>query len=276
MQWLLSGVDMIYCDIQKVEVPLIVPFGGGVNSTAMVLGAIKYGHEVDVVVFADTGGEKPETYAWVQYFSDFLELEMGIPIHRVQSQDRQGEYYTLENKCIDSESLPSLAYGWKSCSDKHKVRPVNKFLKHLPLVKDYKSLDLKPVRWIGYDLDEEHRFSKANMEYPSHTCQFPLLKWELDREGCIDLIKEFGFKPPIKSACFFCPASKKDEIWWLYRYHPELFDRAVAMERNANLTSIKGLGRRFNWEEYVTKRLAGDPTAESSAVSVIAPCDCVD
>lgn len=56
---------------------------------------------------------------------------------------------------------------------------------------------------------------------------------------------------PTKSACFFCPASKKHEILDLARNHPDLFDRAVQMENEAQLHSIKGLGRSFSWQGLV-------------------------
>ena len=84
-------------------------------------------------------------------------------------------------------------------------------------------------------------------------------------------------KPPIKSACFFCPANKKHEIEWLAENHPDLFERAIAMEKNANLSSIKGLGRWYNWEEYI-KMVKSQPSLAKhfSSAKVIEPCECVD
>jgi argininosuccinate synthase len=37
----------------------ILAYGGGVNSTAMIVGMIERGERADAVVFADTGGELP-------------------------------------------------------------------------------------------------------------------------------------------------------------------------------------------------------------------------
>jgi hypothetical protein len=61
----------------------------------------------------------------------------------------------------------------------------------------------------------------------------------------------------MKSACFFCPASKKHEIVWLQEHHPDLLARALAIEDNArpNLTSVKGLGRSFPWRDYLQGRV---------------------
>lgn len=59
---------------------------------------------------------------------------------------------------------------------------------------------------------------------------------------------------PIKSACFFCPASRRWELWWLAGEHPELFEAALALECNA----LTGRHSRFDevefgasWEELV-------------------------
>jgi hypothetical protein len=74
-----------------------------------------------------------------------------------------------------------------------------------------------------------------------------------DRERCQQVIRAAGLPVPMKSACWFCPASKKHEIVWLEQHHPDLMKRALAIERNAQdgLTSIKGLGRSFSWEAYL-------------------------
>ena len=62
----------------------------------------------------------------------------------------------------------------------------------------------------------------------------------------------------LRMPCFFCPASKKSEIAWLQEHHPDLLERALRIERNAQdkLTSVKGLGRSFSWGSYVDERLS--------------------
>jgi hypothetical protein len=86
---------------------------------------------------------------------------------------------------------------------------------------------------------------------------YPLLEWAYDRQRCQQIIAAAGLPIPMKSSCFFCPASKKQEIVWLQEHHPELLERALEIERNAQakLTSVKGLGRSFSWEAYLKRRV---------------------
>ena len=41
------------------------------------------------------------------------------PITVVEKMDRNGNRLTLETECLRSGTLPSIAYGFKRCSQKH-------------------------------------------------------------------------------------------------------------------------------------------------------------
>ena len=40
----------------------IVGYGGGTNSTAMIIGLYQRGVPIDLILFSDTGCEQPHTY----------------------------------------------------------------------------------------------------------------------------------------------------------------------------------------------------------------------
>jgi hypothetical protein len=82
------------------------------------------------------------------------------------------------------------------------------------------------------------------------------MKWGFDRSRCQSVIAQTGLPIPVKSACFFSPASKKPEIAWLRDHHPELLERAPRIDCNAQakLTSVKGLGRSWMGEAYLAQR----------------------
>ena len=108
----------------------IVGYGGGTDSTAMLVGLWQHHVPVDLILFADPGGEQPHTYHYLRIMDQWLQ-EHGMPrIQRVWYTDRNGQRLTLEQECLRSASLPSIAYGWKKCSLKHKVAPQEKFCAH--------------------------------------------------------------------------------------------------------------------------------------------------
>ena len=222
---------------------IVVSFGGGTNSTAMLIGMVERHERCDLILFADTGGEKPETYKHVAGFSRWLKF-VGMPeIITVKRTNRAGEVRTLEQDCLDGKMLPSIAYGFKACSMKYKRDPQDKFCNNSQPAKDEWKAGRKVVKLIGYDMDEPHRAKIPEDE--KYLYRYPLIEWNWGRDECIDAIKRAGLKLPGKSACYYCPSSKRGEILALKRDYPDLAARAVAMEKNAVLTSAKGLGRSF-------------------------------
>jgi hypothetical protein len=234
---------------------IVASYGGGTNSTAMLIGCRDRGIEIDYVLFADTGGEKPHTYQHIETMQGWLREQGMKPITIVRKEN-----LTLEQDCLNRKALPSVAYGFKSCSDHFKIRPQRKYLESLGII--------NPTRLIGFDMDEPQRAQ------PIKGNRYPLIEWGWGREECVAAIEKEGLPLPGKSACFFCPSSKKAEIKVLRRMYPDLAARAVAMEKNAELTEVKGLGRSFAWGDlYEAEDRQGDIFGESS---IQIECGCYD
>lgn len=228
----------------------IVSYGGGTNSTAMLIECQKRGVKVDLILFADTGGEKPHTYNYVKLFSSWL-VNNGMPeIITVKRVRANGEVLTLEQNCLEQSMLPSIAYGFKSCSLKFKVQPQDKFVNNYPPAKAVWTAGEKITKFIGYDTDESHR-SQKNHDDEKYEYKYPLIQWGMSRKDCIESIQSVGLCLPGKSACYYCPSSNKSEIKQLAQVYPDLMGRAIAMEQNANLTHISGLGRQFAWKDLI-------------------------
>lgn len=213
---------------------IVASFGGGVNSTAMLIGMVERQEKCDLILFADTGGEKPHTYEHVERFSKWLKF-VGMPeIVTVRAElpsDRGG----LENYCLEHGTLPSIAYGFKSCSKQFKTRPQERYLKERNIV--------VTTKLIGFDADEAHRAILAEGN------RYPLIEWNWGREECERACERIQLKVG-KSSCFFCPSTRKRDVMELRRVYPELAKRAVAMEVNMNARNpgaVKGLGRSFAW-----------------------------
>lgn len=246
--------------------PLVVSFGGGTNSAAMLIEMTRREVRPDLIMFADTGGELPETYQFVKDFSVWL-TERGMPEVTWVRYEKE----TLEENCLRQTMLPSLAYGFKGCSQKYKIQPQEKYANNWKPAKDVWKSGGKVVKLIGYDAGEHHR-AKIPQD-KKYIYVYPLVEWGWARKECVAIVERSGFKPA-KSACFFCPASKKHEVISLSKTHPDLLNRALEMERNARCTTVKGLGRNWKWEDLVAVDKAQIDLFDNLPDEV--PCGCYD
>ena len=236
----------------------VVGYGGGTNSTAMLIGLWQRRIPVDLILFADPGGEQPHTYAYLEIMDRWLAEHGMPPITRVYKTTRDSKRLTLEQECLQSGTLPSMAYGFKRCSLKHKIGPQEKFCNNYPPCREVWASGKKVVKFIGYDAGEGYRSDKVllgDLADRKYSKWYPLMEWGWTRDDCIRQIEAAGLPQPGKSSCFFCPSMKPDEITALREQHPDLFRRALALEDNArqNLKTVKGLGRNYSWRERFGK-----------------------
>ena len=235
---------------------VVVCYGAGVDSTAMLLAMHDQGIKPDLISFADTGAEKPETYDQVDKMNTWL-ASKGWPLVTVCKKLtlETTPYNDLGGNCSHNETLPSLAFGMKSCSIKWKQGPQDAILKGVtrgpnkrdphPLWLKAKDSGVKLVKLIGYDSSpaDIRRSKKVKTEDADFLYSYPLQDLGWTREDCIKRILEEGMEVPIKSACFFCPASQKWELFWLAGKHPDLFMKALEIEHRAMI------GKHSRWGE---------------------------
>lgn len=248
--------------------PVASSYGGGLNSTALLVKWVIDGNApIDKIIFADTGGERTHTYENVHRVSEWL-VKHGMPA--VEITRKGGRQETLEQYALRTRHLPSLAYGTKGCSWKFKIEPQNRDVNRWPLAKQAWKRGDKVIKLIGYGYEEQRRLAKAKLEDEKYFYRFPLNEWEVDRAGCERIIRHVGLPVPGKSACFFCPSSKKAEILAL---PADLKARAIHIEvvaREAgHMRTTKGLGRQFAWGDFLNGAEVPEP--------IVMPCmHCVD
>ena len=157
----------------------IVSFGGGTNSAALLIGLYKHKIPIDLITFADTGAEHPHTYQFIEIINQWL-AEHGMPqITVVQYVDRYGNRLSLETECLRSHTLPSIAYGHKRCSQKHKIAPQEKFCNHYAPCREVWQRGEKVNRYIGYDAGEVKRYEhsrKYNEADKKYHNRYPLIE----------------------------------------------------------------------------------------------------
>ncbi len=230
-------------------------FGGGVNSTAISLLL-----RPAVLIFADTGDEHPDTYA---YIADRIKPFVASYGGRFVKVGGNGKYQRLQDQAFSEKIIPVRMHRW--CTDKFKVRPIRRWLEEN---------DCLPCRqMIGIDAGERHRAKDSGN--PSIANVFPLLERDLDRDDCAQVILRHGWPVPRKSGCFYCPFASKRQWVKLKRDHPQLYQIAVRMEQNAqNFAKGMYLAGDAPLDEWLAKGRIRAGDAEQLELAM--PCACYD
>lgn len=194
-------------------------FGAGVNSTALMLLLLDEGVKFEAV-FSDTGCEWPETY-------DHLRLlqEEGYKFTWLRPEITGTK--TLYEYMMKYKIIPH----WKRrfCTAKWKRKPFDRYVK-------------KPCTvYIGYDYEERrhrHLPDRKGIHF-----EFPLIEREINRNGCVKIIKDHELTVPRRSGCWLCPFQPLAGWVRLRVTYPDLFQKAVVLEdiHPHNFTFRKGM-----------------------------------
>ena len=267
--------------------PLVLSYGMGVDSTAVLVGWRRRGIRPDLILFADTGSEHRATYSYRPLIEAWLAAIGFPPLTVVRYRPRHGRYTTIVEDCLIKGVLPSLAYGSKACSQKWKVGPQNAFLRTwTPAIAAW-SRGQRLDHAIGYDAGpKDMRRGGDGADNDLERFTYPLREWGWNREQCeteiaadedlAALAAQHGISPlPAKSACVCCPSTKAYEIEEMGRNEPEALAAALAIEAAAapTLRTIEGLWRRTSggrpgsWTTYVATHVAGAYAADPDIAS---------
>jgi 3'-phosphoadenosine 5'-phosphosulfate sulfotransferase (PAPS reductase)/FAD synthetase len=194
----------------------ILSYGAGLNSTALMIYLIENNLPLDEVVFADTGGETPETYQHLKVTSEYLHKN-GVPLTILRSN--RGSLYET---CVRRKVIPSQVWRW--CTRDYKITPIHRH---------YRQYDVPIIQYLGIAYEERDR-AKPN-KVADITNKFPLIENKVDRQGCLDLIclSNFDFPAPPRSGCYFCPFNSLSRWREVYSKHEDLFVNARLLEEGS-------------------------------------------
>lgn len=215
---------------------LYLSHGMGVNSTALMLLLEDLGFKFENI-FVDTGVEYPETYEYLDYLR-----EQGYEI-TVLKPSVEG-FSNLYDYCKYHKVTPGGNMRW--CTDKFKIRTLRNYVK------------APAIMFMAIASDEAHRaFIKKPLK-KGVIRAYPLIEYNINRQKCIEIIKEHGLKVPRKSGCWLCPYKKKEEIRELYLKYPELYEKrkeieALALERSGGKSGYLKYGKTT--EEWAMEKV---------------------
>jgi len=196
----------------------VLSLGGGVQSSAMIYmvedGLIE---KPDLVIFSDTGSEKPETIELIKNQLEPLLNKLGIEFRMARSHlGRLDEYYKSKS------AIPMI--GFRHCTAKFKIRPIRRVIREY--VGNGKGKQLAEA-WLGITTDEDQRAGKSEVKWIQN--RFPLLEIGWSRQDCLDYLETKKVKV-VKSGCFMCPYSSGAEWVNIKENYPDLWNRSLELE----------------------------------------------
>lgn len=216
----------------------VVSYGGGVQSTALLVLAARGMIDFRTFLFANVGddSEHPATLAYVHEIAIPYAGRAGLDVHELSRRRRDGATETLMQRLnrSDTRSIPipvrmaNGAPGRRNCTADFKIKVVGRWLRAHGA-----NAQAPATVGIGISLDEIHRANRRRRE-AHEIIEYPLLDLALRRDDCERVITEAGLPVPPKSSCFFCPFRTVDSWRHQRRYEPELFAQSVRLEQTIN------------------------------------------
>ena len=217
----------------------ICGISGGKDSSALAVHLRDTVPEMEYF-FCDTGAELPETYEYLTR----LQVILGRPITRLNAS--RGFDHWFE---VFRGTLPSPQMRW--CTKNMKIKPIEEWIG-----------DDQAVSYVAIRADEANRKGYISTK-PNITARFPFVEDGIDRQGVMRILEDAGIGLPkyyewrTRSGCYFCFYQRKAEWIGLAEQHPDLFERAVAIESkvlqdvgvagDADFRDRAMRGRQYTW-----------------------------
>ncbi len=178
--------------------------------------------------FCDTGAELPETYE----FLNKLEIVLGKPVVRLNADKGFDHWFE-----VFRGALPSPQMRW--CTKNMKIKPLEAWLGDAPA-----------ISYVAIRADESNRKGYISTKKNIKTV-FPFVDDDIDHAGVMKILDDSGIGLPsyyewrTRSGCYFCFFQRKAEWVGLADRHPELFERAVAIEKKVLKDTGSGQDRSY-------------------------------
>jgi len=204
----------------------IISYGGGVQSTALVVLAMQRGWRIDEIVHVDLlDAESPATREYVKYFAGWLREAHQRDITILQ-RDLYGDM--LANPAFTPAPWRARDGSFmlrRQCTRQYKVEPIRRYL--------YDKYAREKIHlMLGISVDEFHRMRDSGFKRIENV--YPLVDERLTRNDCRAILERAGLATPPKSSCWFCPYRSVRSQAELLKQYPMLREMAAVLERRIN------------------------------------------
>ena len=202
----------------------VLGLSGGKDSAALAIYMAQNHPEIDIqYFFTDTGEELPEVYSYLHKLQSLLN---GKEILNLSPKEENFEYWLKNYKHF----LPSAQQRW--CTRQLKLRPFENWIK--PFLDDGYTI----YSYVAIRADEGYR-EGYNSTSDNLIVKLPFREGGIDKAGVYQILEmyEIGlpeyYKWRSRSGCTFCFFQQKIEWVRLKEHHPEAFENAKSLEKNA-------------------------------------------
>ncbi len=212
----------------KADKPVrhILSLSGGKDSTALAIYLRDRIPDLEYV-FCDTAKELRETYEYLER----LEAYLGKAITVLRNDEEA--FDTLLK--IRRGFLPSPRMRW--CTELLKIRPFERYVGDDPV-----------LNYIGIRADEGRKGYISHK--PNIQAKYPFIEDGITKEDVVRILQDSGLGLPSyykwrsRSGCYFCFFQQRIEWVGLLENHPDLFEQAMAYERDDTFA-----GGKYTWVE---------------------------
>ena len=234
----------------------IASWSGGKDSTATIILAHEHNIRIDNIIFCEvmfdekTTGELPEKIDFVKNRAKPLFEEWGYKVdilhYKKTYMDTFFQIRTERSKW--SGKRIGFPMAGKCYMNEAKRKPIKKF---------YREIGEEYTDYVGIALDEPDRLEKMKQRNIAKGLnQVSLLEvYGYTEEMAMEKCKEYDLVSPIykfskRDGCWFCPNAAKNELRHLRKYHPDLWNRLLELEKEENLAGeIWNTRRKVSMED---------------------------
>ena len=218
---------------------VVLSLGAGKQSSALALlldlGLLEGFARPNLAVFADTQAEP----SWVYDTVDWLEGKLSYPVIRTTFGDLgENTWRALRGEPVPERGQKKSGYidipvfsetgiGSRQCTAAYKISPIKKAIREWAHSGPPR---LTVTQYIGISVNEAKRAKPSRDKWITNV--FPLIEAGWNRQDCEEYLErehpEFKVR---RSSCYMCPYRSKADWQELKELEPELYDKALEMER---------------------------------------------